>query len=46
MTGKDNHLIAKAAVPFLFCLVVCNALIAIFPSIVILSSDLMMGVEK
>ena len=46
MTGKDSHLIAKAAIPFFFCLVVCIAPITIFLSIVIISSDLMMGVEK
>ena len=46
MTGKDSHLIAKAAIPFLFCLVVCIASITIFPSIVIISSDPMMGVER
>ena len=46
MTGKDSNVIAKAAIPFFFCLVVCIALITIFPSIVTLRPDLMMGVEK
>ena len=34
MTGKDSNVIAKAAIPFFFCLVVCIALITLFPSIV------------
>ena len=46
MTGKDSNVIAKAAIPFFFCLVVCIAPITIFPSIVTLLPDLMMGVEK
>ena len=39
-------MIAKAAIPFFFCLVVCIALITIFPSIVTSLPDLMMGSEK
>ncbi len=46
MTGKDSNVIAKAAIPFFFCLVVCIALMTIFPSIVTLRPHLMMGVEK
>jgi tripartite ATP-independent transporter DctM subunit len=46
MTGKDSNVIAKAAIPFFFCLVVCIALITLFPSIVTILPDLMMGKEK
>src|SRR5689334_16926048 len=46
MTGKDSNVIAKAAIPFFFCLVVCIALITVFPSIVTILPDLMMGSEK
>jgi tripartite ATP-independent transporter DctM subunit len=46
MTGKDSNLIAKAALPFFGCLVVCIALITIFPQIVTILPDLVMGKEK
>ncbi|MDB5876902.1 MAG: C4-dicarboxylate transporter permease [Variovorax sp.] len=46
MTGKDSNVIAMAAIPFFFCLVVCIALITIFPSIVTILPDLFMGAEK
>jgi len=46
MTGKDSNVIARAAIPFFFCLVVCIALITIFPSIVTVLPNVMMGVEK
>jgi tripartite ATP-independent transporter DctM subunit len=46
MTGKDSNVIAKAAIPFFFCLVVCIALITVFPSIVTILPDLVMGAEK
>jgi tripartite ATP-independent transporter DctM subunit len=46
MTGKDSNVIAKAAIPFFFCLVLCIALITLFPSIVTILPDLMMGKEK
>ncbi len=46
MTGKDSNVIARAAIPFFICLVVCIALITIFPSIVTALPDLVMGVEK
>ncbi|HSU23596.1 TRAP transporter large permease subunit [Comamonadaceae bacterium OTU4NAUVB1] len=46
MTGKDSNLIAKAAIPFFLCLVVCIALITLFPSIVTSVPNWMMGVEK
>ena len=46
MTGKDSNLIAKAAMPFFGCLVVCIALITVFPQIVTILPDLVMGVDK
>ena len=46
MTGKDSNTIARAAIPFFFCLVVCIALITLFPGIVTILPDLVMGKEK
>ena len=46
MTGKDSNVIAKAAIPFFFCLVLCIGLITVFPSIVTVLPNTVMGVEK
>ncbi len=46
MTGKDSNTIARAAIPFFFCLVVCIVLITIFPQIVTILPDMVMGREK
>ncbi len=46
MTGKDSNLIAKSAIPFFFCLVVCIALITVFPQIVTAVPDWIMGKPK
>jgi tripartite ATP-independent transporter DctM subunit len=46
MTGKDSNLIAKAALPFFGCLVLCIALVTVFPQIVTYLPDLVMGKEK
>ena len=46
MTGKDSTVIAKAAIPFFFCLVICIALITVFPQIVTVVPDWVMGVAK
>ncbi|RYF72614.1 MAG: TRAP transporter large permease subunit, partial [Comamonadaceae bacterium] len=46
MTGKDSNLIAKAAIPFFFCLVLCICLITAFPQIVTIVPDLVMGQQK
>ena len=46
MTGKDSNMIALAAIPFFFCLVVCIALVTVFPQIVTILPDLVMGVSK
>ena len=43
MTGKDSNVIAKAAIPFFGCLVVCIVLITVFPQIVTILPDLIMG---
>jgi tripartite ATP-independent transporter DctM subunit len=46
MTGKDSNLIAKAAIPFFCCMVVCIVLITVFPQIVTIVPDLLMGAAK
>jgi tripartite ATP-independent transporter DctM subunit len=46
MTGKDSNVIAKAAIPFFFCLVLCIGLITVFPGIVTVLPNVVMGVEK
>jgi tripartite ATP-independent transporter DctM subunit len=46
MTGKDSNTIAKAAIPFFACLVVCIVLITVFPQIVTVLPDMVMGKEK
>lgn len=46
MTGKDSNVIALAAIPFFFCLVVCIGLVTVFPQIVTFLPDLVMGVSN
>ncbi len=46
MTGKDSNTIARAAVPFFMCLVVCIGLITVFPQIATWLPDAVMGVSK
>ena len=46
MTGKDSNTIARAALPFFGCLVVCIVLITVFPQIVTYLPDAVMGVDK
>lgn len=46
MTGKDSNIIAKAAIPFFLCLVVCIGLITAFPQIVTIVPDLVMGQSR
>jgi tripartite ATP-independent transporter DctM subunit len=46
MTGKDSNVIARAAIPFFICMVVCIALITLFPQIVTILPDLVMGTQK
>jgi tripartite ATP-independent transporter DctM subunit len=46
LTGKDSNTIARAALPFFGCLVVCIALITLFPAIVTIVPDLVMGASR
>jgi TRAP-type C4-dicarboxylate transport system permease large subunit len=46
MTGKDSNVIAKAAIPFFICLVICIGLITLFPSIATILPNLVMGPER
>lgn len=46
MTGKDSNTIARAALPFFGCLVLCIVLITVFPQIVTWLPDTLMGVAK
>jgi tripartite ATP-independent transporter DctM subunit len=46
MTGTDSNVIAKAAIPFFACMVVCIALITVFPQIVTIVPDLVMGPSR
>lgn len=46
MTGKDSNSIARASLPFFGCLVVCIAVITVFPDVVTVLPDLVMGKEK
>ena len=46
MTGKDSNTIARAAIPFFGCLVLCIALVTVFPRIVTWLPNYVMGVEK
>lgn len=46
MTGKDSNTIARAAIPFFFCLVLCIALVTVFPQIVTWLPDAVMGAPK
>ncbi len=46
MTGKDSNAIARAAIPFFACLVVCIGIITVFPGVVTWLPDAVMGVSK
>ena len=46
MTGKDSNLIAKSAIRFFFCLVICIGLITVFTQIVTVVPDALMGLAK
>ena len=46
MTGKDSNTVARAALPFFGCLVLCIALVTVFPQIVTWLPDVVMGVQK
>ncbi len=46
MTGKDSNTIARAAIPFFACLVLCIGIITVFPQVVMVVPDLVMGVAR
>ena len=46
MTGKDSNVIARAAIPFFGCLVLCIALVTVFPQIATWLPDYVMGKQK
>jgi tripartite ATP-independent transporter DctM subunit len=46
MTGKDSNVIARAALPFFACLVLCIGIITVFPQVVMVVPDLVMGVAR
>ena len=46
MTGKDSNVIARAALPFFFCLLVCIGIITVFPVTVTWLPDVLMGAPK
>ena len=43
MTGKDSNLIALASLPFFACLLICIALITVFPWLVTWLPDVLLG---
>ena len=46
MTGKDSNTIARAAIPFFACLVICIVLITVAPVIVTWLPDVVMGAQR
>jgi len=46
MTGKDSNTIARAAIPFFVCLVVCIVMITVAPVIVTWLPDVVMGAQR
>ncbi|HWH81730.1 MAG TPA: TRAP transporter large permease subunit, partial [Burkholderiaceae bacterium] len=46
MTGKDSNTIARAAIPFFCCLVLCIGAITLLPVIVTWLPDVVMGVQR
>jgi tripartite ATP-independent transporter DctM subunit len=46
MTGRDSNVIARAALPFFWLLVVCIAMITVWPELVTWLPDVVMGREK
>ncbi|WP_370655061.1 TRAP transporter large permease [Hydrogenophaga sp.] len=45
MTGRDSNTVARAALPFFGCLIVCIVLVTVFPQIVTWLPDAIMGQE-
>jgi len=46
MTGRDSNVIARAALPFFWLLVVCIGMITVWPALVTWLPDVLMGAEK
>ena len=46
MTGRDSNVIAKASLPFFGCLMLCIAIITVFPATVTWLPDVVMGAPK
>ena len=46
LTGKDSNTIARAAIPFFGCLVLCIVLVTLFPAIVTWLPDAVMGPSR
>ena len=46
MTGKDSNVIALAALPFFACLLICIAVITVFPGIVTWLPDVVLGAQQ
>ena len=46
MTGKDSNTIALAAIPFFICLVICIVIVTVFPQVVTVLPDYVMGKAK
>ena len=46
MTGKDSNTIARASIPFFAMLVLCIAIVTVFPKLVTWLPDAVMGVDK
>jgi TRAP-type C4-dicarboxylate transport system permease large subunit len=46
MTGKDSNTIALAAIPFFICLVICIVIVTVFPAVVTVLPDYVMGKAK
>ena len=46
MTGRDSNYVALASLPFFFMMVLCIALITIFPEIVTVVPDMLISTKK
>ncbi|MBL8385330.1 MAG: TRAP transporter large permease subunit [Burkholderiales bacterium] len=46
MTGRDSNTVARASIPFFACLVLCIAIITVFPQVVTWLPDAVMGVSR
>jgi TRAP-type C4-dicarboxylate transport system permease large subunit len=46
MTGRDSNYVALASLPFFFMMVLCIALITVFPELATWLPDWLVGVTK